>query len=508
MTITPDGGSHEAGPESLELAAEPGDQAILGPSGSVLTATRDIAGVSKGARRSYARVYAAMAATDSLLVALALWLAYRIRHPNAAVHLDFLLVMVAAPVLTLAIFSGLRLYNVHQYAPAEEFRRVVLAISLATAAIVMASFWWKAELARAWVFYSWVLSLTFVLVSRQLWRTQVRKLRARGDLMLRTLVVGTNEEAVRLVEVMRSDTLGFHPVGLVRTAAPDGESAPAAPVLGHIGELRQLIRDSGADCVFVTSSGVRTEDMRHVAKTVRQEDVEVRVTANLPEVLSSRLAVQPVGGVMALSLKPVRLSGFQAAAKRTFDVVGSVLALVVSAPLWVAIAAAIKLTSAGPILYRQERVGQRGLPFTLLKFRTMMVGADLLIDELRSRNEASGPLFKLKDDPRVTGVGRWLRRWSLDELPQLLNVLKGEMSLVGPRPPLPQEVSAYEDWQLDRLEVPPGITGLWQISGRSLLSFDDYVRLDLFYIENWSLAYDLYILGKTVGVLVSRKGAY
>ena len=150
------------------------------------------------------------------------------------------------------------------------------------------------------------------------------------------------------------------------------------------------------------------------------------------------------------------------------------------------------------MFFRQRRVGHRGRPFTILKFRTMRVGADEMLQELRALNEADGPLFKLRDDPRVTRVGRWLRRWSLDELPQILNVIRGDMSLVGPRPPLPEEVREYEEWQFDRLEVPPGITGLWQISGRSDLSFEEYVRLDLFYIENWSLAYDFFIVAKTI----------
>ena len=193
--------------------------------------------------------------------------------------------------------------------------------------------------------------------------------------------------------------------------------------------------------------------------------------------------------------------------KRAFDVVVAGLGTIIISPLLLVLALAVKVTSPGPVLYRQTRVGQRGRPFTMLKFRTMQVGADAMIESLRREHGVDNLMFKMADDPRVTRIGRVLRKFSLDELPQLINVIKGEMSLVGPRPPLPEEVTRYEDWQFDRLEVPPGISGLWQVSGRSDLSFDDCVRLDLFYIENWSLAYDLYIIAKTLPVLVSRRGA-
>jgi exopolysaccharide biosynthesis polyprenyl glycosylphosphotransferase len=211
---------------------------------------------------------------------------------------------------------------------------------------------------------------------------------------------------------------------------------------------------------------------------------------------------------MTLSVNVPQLTRFQAAAKRACDVLLSGLGLLLLAPFFAVVALAIKLTSRGPVIFRQERTGLRGRPFTLLKFRTMVADADQLLDTLREQNQADGPLFKLRHDPRVTRIGRILRRSSIDELPQLLNVLKGEMSLVGPRPPLASEVTLYEEWQLDRLEVRPGITGLWQVSGRSELSFEDYVRLDLFYVENWSIAYDLFILSKTVPLLVSARGAY
>jgi len=306
---------------------------------------------------------------------------------------------------------------------------------------------------------------------------------------------------------MEAPQLGFRVVGYVRTKLAGGNTN-GLPVFGDMDHLQEAIQVAGADCLFVASTAVTSEEMGKVAKAVRLEGVEVRVSANIANILSTRLDVQQVGHLMALSLKPVRLSGFQAAAKRTVDIVLSLVALLVSFPLWLTIAVAIKINSRGPVFHGQERVGQHGRRFRIVKFRTMVAGAEAMLEDLKPLNEATGPLFKLRKDPRVTRVGRWLRKWSLDELPQLWNVLKGEMSLVGPRPPLPNEVASYEDWHLDRLEVPPGITGLWQVRGRSELGFDDYVRLDLFYIENWSIAYDLFILVKTLPAVFGRKGAY
>ena len=258
-------------------------------------------------------------------------------------------------------------------------------------------------------------------------------------------------------------------------------------------ELVAKLTDERPDLRVVFLSG-------YTAETIQRR-------SNLPE--GSIFLEKPFDDVsLALSLRPARLTGPQAVAKRGFDLALASVGVLATLPLWIVIATMVKLTSPGPVFFRQRRVGHRVRPFTILKFRTMRVGADEMLQELRALNEADGPLFKLRDDPRVTRVGRWLRRWSLDELPQILNVIRGDMSLVGPRPPLPEEVREYEEWQFDRLEVPPGITGLWQISGRSDLSFEEYVRLDLFYIENWSLAYDFFIVAKTIPTLLSTRGAY
>jgi exopolysaccharide biosynthesis polyprenyl glycosylphosphotransferase len=282
----------------------------------------------------------------------------------------------------------------------------------------------------------------------------------------------------------------------------------SAEAARDVESLRRVIGELAVDCVFVASSAVSPDAVAEIAKAARLEGVEVRLSANLPYVLPTRLTAQPLDHLTMISLKSASLSGGQAAAKRAFDILGASAGLLLTLPLWAGIALAIRLTSGSPVLFRQLRVGRRGRPFTLLKFRTMVDGAEDMLRDLRDRNEADGPLFKIREDPRVTPIGRWLRAWSLDELPQLLNVLRGDMSLVGPRPPLPSEVESYEDWQHGRLEVAPGITGVWQVEGRVELPFDESVRRDIFYIENWSLSYDLYILAKTFPALLSRRGAY
>jgi len=460
------------------------------------------------ARAQYAAFYRKVAVTDVLSIALALLFAYWIRFGIEMPTSDFLYMFLATPVVVVAVFAAFHLYEAFRYTPAEEFRRIILAVSLGLVALMVFSFWFQQDLAREWVGWSLALSLFLALITRRLWHWWVGRLRHRGHLSFATLIVGTNDEGLRLLLQLQSRAIGFTPIGLVAVGDESDEPHPAVPVVGHVQDLRKLIRDTGAECVFVASSAVANQDMTPIAKAVRLSGVEVRITANLHDVLASRLSVQPLGGITALSLRPVRLSGTQVVAKFTFDILGASLLLIVLSPLLVVTALAVKLTSPGPIMFRQQRVGLRGRPFTMLKFRTMVVGADLLVDDLRARHGVEDVMFKLREDPRVTTVGRFLRRFSIDELPQLLNVVKGDMSLVGPRPPLPEEVTRYEDWQFDRLEVPPGITGLWQVSGRADLPFDDAVRLDLFYIENWSLTYDLFILAKTVPVLLTARGAY
>jgi len=243
--------------------------------------------------------------------------------------------------------------------------------------------------------------------------------------------------------------------------------------------------------------------------TLEGSDVDVLVSSALTDVTGPRISIRPVAGLPLLHIEEPELSGTRRVMKGVFDRVVAGLIILFALPVLVGLGIAVRLTSRGPALFRQTRVGRDGSHFTMFKFRSMYVDAEERKKELESRNErAEGLLFKMRDDPRVTRVGKFLRKWSLDELPQLINVLNGSMSLVGPRPPLPSEVARYEDDVHRRLMVKPGLTGLWQISGRSDLEWDESVRLDLRYVENWSLAMDFVILWRTVFAVLRREGAY
>ncbi len=233
-----------------------------------------------------------------------------------------------------------------------------------------------------------------------------------------------------------------------------------------------------------------------------------RIVPDLFALMLGRVRLDQINGIPLIGMQPAAITGINRAAKRLVDVATSIAAITVTSPFWLIAPILIKLDSPGPVFFNQVRIGRNGKPFVVHKFRSMVANAEEQKDSLRDLNEADGPLFKIKEDPRTTRVGRWLRRTSLDELPQFLNVLQGDMSLVGPRPALPDEVAQYEEWHKRRLDAAPGITGLWQVSGRSLVGFEEMVLLDTFYCENWSFGLDLKILLKTIPRVILGEGAF
>jgi len=497
-------GSHDAPRSGAPVASEDltlvwaGETAPGEPRGeAALSLARD-----SGTLRRYQRISLGLAVSDALCVVAALVVSYYLRYPWPVRPMPAgeTAVVVLAPLLWVGVFHAFDLYRPQHLSGHEELRRTIGATSLGIVLLVMASYWSKSSFSRSWVALAWVLALALELVVRRGWRAYLWHQRRAGRLRFRTLVVGGTPEAGRLVEILRDPESGYTPLGYVLASAPT-LSANSLPVLGEIGDLRLLIREHAADCLFVASTAVTVDDMSRVAQAARLEGVEVRVSSNLPQTLTSRLSLQTVGPAVALAMRPVLLSGRQAAMKRAFDILAASAALVVSFPLWGLIAAAIRLTSRGPVLFHQERVTKGGRVFLMHKFRSMRTGVDVDADTTK-------PFFKLDADPRLTRVGAFIRRASLDELPQFWNVLKGEMSIVGPRPLPADQVAANLELLSPRQEVPAGVTGWWQIKGRSRVTPEEALRLDLFYIENWSLTLDLYILVKTFSAVLGRSGAF
>jgi exopolysaccharide biosynthesis polyprenyl glycosylphosphotransferase len=428
-----------------------------------------------------------------------------VTSPRTGFHGAFVLVLVVAPLEWIAVFHAFGLYRVEHLSAWDEFRGIISATTVGVGVIMVSTFWWQASLSRPFLAWTWLFAMCFELLSRRSFRWWIRQLKRDGTLTLRTLLIGTNEEADRLARVLQPSVRGFAPIGYVSTSDESAGDAGHARI-GALDELEEIIRREQVECVFVASSAVSPEDMVRISRACRQTEVEMRVSANLPEILTSRVSIQPIDEVMALYLKPVRFTVTQAVLKRCFDLLIAPAALIAVSPLIAVIAVLVRVTSPGPIVFRQRRMTKNGRVFAMLKFRTMVADAD----HSPPANVAglTEPFFKLRDDPRLTKIGYVLRKFSLDELPQLWNVIRGEMSLVGPRPLRIEQIEADLELLEPRHEVKAGMTGWWQINGRSDVSLEDAVRLDLFYIDNWSLSLDLYILLKTVGVILRGKGAY
>jgi exopolysaccharide biosynthesis polyprenyl glycosylphosphotransferase len=293
----------------------------------------------------------------------------------------------------------------------------------------------------------------------------------------------------------------------VGAVGPSREGMPL-PFLGQIADLPQIVNDQDVDELIVAEADFDDRQLLDLVDLAHRRGVRVRLAPTTTELLTQRADYIPGQGVPLFELRPPAFVGTDWMLKRTFDIVVSAVIVILGFPLWIAIAAAIKLNSRGPVLYRDTRVGLNEREFEMVKFRTMRADAAELQEELEEANEAKGALFKLRDDPRVTRVGAFLRRFSLDELPQVINVLRGEMSLVGPRPLPTRDYRLLESWHRKRYLVLPGMTGLWQIAGRSDLEFDDLVRLDFYYLENWSIWLDISILLRTIPAVAAGKGAY
>jgi exopolysaccharide biosynthesis polyprenyl glycosylphosphotransferase len=448
---------------------------------------------------------------DAAVAGLAVALAVVVRF-DASPQDFYLTIPVIVPFAWVALLAMNRAYESRFIgAGTEEFERVLRSgLSLFTVIAVL-SFSLDGNVSRSIVLVSIPSTVLGSLVSRKIARRQLHRARARGKGLQRTLVVGRGEAVHHLVQLLRTTPdEGLEPVGV---CLPDGtrhrKELDGVPVTGDLEGVLSGVDATRAQVVAVVCDpDLAGHLLRKLSWALEERGVELLVSPGIVEVAGPRLSIRPVAGLSLLHLERPAAHGGSMLLKSAFDRAAAAAALVLLAPFMIAIAIAVRMTSRGPALFTQTRVGVDGCEFSMYKFRSMVCDAEDRLIDLRDRDDGNGVLFKMRCDPRVTPLGAWLRRFSIDELPQLFNVLRGDMSLVGPRPPLPEEVARYEPDAARRLRVRPGITGLWQVSGRSDLTWEQSLRLDLRYVDNWSMALDLSILWKTVQAVFRGSGAY
>jgi exopolysaccharide biosynthesis polyprenyl glycosylphosphotransferase len=391
----------------------------------------------------------------------------------------------------------------------EEYKAVATASFRLFAVVAIVSYLLKIDLARGYVAMAMPTGTIGLLVARWLWRKWLSLYRAQGLMSPSVLVVGDRNHLARLIRTLNSvPEAGYRVVAACCGDADQGHLGDV-PVLGDETEAAEIAARLGVETVACTSSArFDAGGLRRLGWALEGQDVDLVVVPRLTDVAGPRVLTRPVAGLSLLHVEAPVFAGPQLAVKTAIDRSAAALLLILLSPLFAIVAVMIRHDHEGPVFFRQERVGKGGTLFPMLKFRTMLVGAEAMLPSLLQRSEGQGPLFKLRDDPRITRIGATLRKYSLDELPQLINVLRGQMSLVGPRPPLASEVETYGKDVRRRLLVNPGMTGLWQINGRSDLSWDESVRFDLYYVENWSVMSDLMILWRTGRAVLRSSGAY
>ena len=469
---------------------------------------------------------AARVTSDALLVVLGFWLAYHLRY---SLHLGgevtnisqqrfaffegkILLLMV----LTIVLLQIRGLYRLPRWTPLlDELSGVASAVTTAMALVILYSFLQRFYPSRLIFIYAWLLIIVLLALKRVGQRIVREQLWERGIGVDTVLVVGSGRAGQRMMQwLFGQPQLGYRVAGFVDDTQPEEALAIATQrrverptYLGTTRDVPELVRRMGIDEVIIALPATQHEQMLWILDQCRAESISFKLVPDLFELSLDRVDVHAVGGLPLIGLKSARIAGWNYAIKRSLDVVASLVVLIGLSWLIALVALAIRLESKGPVLFRQERVGKDGERFVCFKFRTMVQGAQEQEHVMRQDYIGDQRLAKFDNDPRRTKVGTLLRNTSIDELPQFLNILLGDMSVVGPRPQVPWEVEKYEDWHHARLTVTPGITGLWQVSGRSRLSFEEMVRLDLYYAEHWSLWLDLKIILRPLPAVATARGA-
>jgi exopolysaccharide biosynthesis polyprenyl glycosylphosphotransferase len=464
-------------------------------------------------------VLATTAVLDVMAVVVAVILAWDLRIAYDVFSLEPLgsnqLIGQAAPWVIAGWFVALLTqgaYSARHFGAGPDEYRTITTASLVTAAVAsMACYLLQLPLSRGFLVLTFLIGIPLLLLERYVVRKIVHRMRSRGRLLHRVIAVGGPSGVTEVVDSLRrAQYVGYQVVGACLPAgiAVEPDRLPV-PVLGAVADTRRMCDEVGADTVLVARGGyASSHELRRIAWDLEGSDIDLVVVPSLTDVAGPRIHMRPVAGLPLLHVEQPQAGEAGGLSKRMFDVVFAALALLVLSPLLLLVALLVKAQDGGPVFFRQPRIGRASQPFQMLKFRSMVVDAESRLEELRHRNESDGVLFKMRRDPRITRLGRFLRRYSVDEIPQLVNVIRGQMSLVGPRPPLPSEVDRYATDVHRRLLVRPGLTGLWQVSGRSGLSWEESVRLDLYYVDNWSMTSDLVIIAKTVRAVLGKSGAY
>lgn len=439
---------------------------------------------------------------------LALELRFGVRHYEPLTYLAFTGALPFLWCSSVALFGGYdtRLIGVGS----DEFRKVLNSAVSLTAAVAILCYATKTDFARSYVVIAFPTATLSDLCARELLRKRLHRLRRAGRRLRRVIAVGHTAAIADLVQLLRRDSYhGLSVVGACAAEPVTPREVAGVPVLGGLEQAATAVERLQADTVAVLAcpemSGV---GLRDLAWELERAGTDLFVAPALLDVAGPRTTIRPIAGLPLLHMEHPELSGGRRLIKEAFDRVVALSALIMLSPVFVVVVAAIWIVDGRPVFFRQTRIGRHGRAFTLYKFRTMVSDAEARKKLLTAQNEGAGALFKIRRDPRRTRTGGWLRRWSVDELPQLVNVMRGDMSLVGPRPALPEEAARYSYAIRRRLAVKPGITGLWQVNGRSDLPWDEAVRLDLRYVENWSFVLDLQILWKTRSAIWSGTGAY
>ena len=459
---------------------------------------------------------------DVLLINVALGISYWARYDrqwfrtvDPAFDAPFSAYIPFGMVLTALLLIAYKLEGVYDHRRGaswfDEFYSVVSGTTTGIVIMIVVTFIYRPLVySRLLFLYTGALILALLGFSRLVKSIVLSKLRQRGIGVVRTLIVGAGEVGRTIMRnIVAQPGLGYQVVGFVDDNPEKGhKDIGRFKALGSIDNLPRVVQEESIDEVIITLPWMYHRKIISIMSQCERKGARARLVPDLFEMSLSRMDIDDLGGVPMIGFKEISITGWKLATKRAIDFTVALVGLIVLSPLLLLVALAIKLDSPGPVLFRQVRVGKGGHHFVLYKFRSMREGAEEEQQKLVDLNETDGPIFKIRHDPRCTRLGKFLRRTSLDELPQLYNVLRGEMSLVGPRPPLPSEVEQYEEWHKKRLEVSPGMTGLWQVRGRSELTFDEMALLDIYYIEHWSAALDTEVFLRTIPKVIFGNGAY